>query len=96
MEALSRLLFERADAAFEDGNPVLYLEHKVLYRSAKGPVPEGSYTVPIGKARVAREGRHATVVTWSAEDSHSHVETDTQTVTIVDTTPPAFTFVTPA
>src|SRR6185503_6810458 len=39
-------------AAFEDGNPVLYLEHKMLYRSAKAPVPEGAYTVPIGRARV--------------------------------------------
>jgi 2-oxoisovalerate dehydrogenase E1 component len=51
-------------AAFEDGNPVLYLEHKLLYRSAKGRVPEGRFTVPIGKARVAREGKDATVVTW--------------------------------
>jgi 2-oxoisovalerate dehydrogenase E1 component len=51
-------------AAFEDGNPVLYLEHKFLYRSAKGPVPDGYYTVPIGRARVAREGRDATVVTY--------------------------------
>jgi 2-oxoisovalerate dehydrogenase E1 component len=51
-------------AAFEDGNPVLFLEHKFLYRSAKGPVPEGYYTVPIGRARVAREGRDATVVTY--------------------------------
>jgi 2-oxoisovalerate dehydrogenase E1 component len=53
-------------AAFEDGNPVLYLEHKLLYRSAKGRVPEGRYTVPIGSARVAREGRDATVVAWGA------------------------------
>jgi 2-oxoisovalerate dehydrogenase E1 component len=51
-------------AAFEDGNPVLYLEHKFLYRSAKGPVPDGCYTVPIGRARVAREGRGATIVTY--------------------------------
>ena len=51
-------------AAFEDGNPVLYLEHKLLYRSAKGRVPAGHYTLPIGEARVAREGRHATVVTY--------------------------------
>ena len=43
-------------AAFEDGNPVLFLEHKLLYRSAKGPVPEGFYTVPLGRARVARTG----------------------------------------
>jgi 2-oxoisovalerate dehydrogenase E1 component len=51
-------------AAFEDGNPVLFLEHKLLYRSLKGRVPEGFYTVPIGRARVAREGRDATLVTY--------------------------------
>jgi 2-oxoisovalerate dehydrogenase E1 component len=51
-------------AAFDDGNPVLYLEHKYLYRSAKGLVPEGYYTVPIGEAHVARAGRDATVVTY--------------------------------
>ena len=51
-------------SAFEDGNPVLYLEHKYLYRQAKGRVPDGHYTVPIGRARVAREGRDATVVTY--------------------------------
>jgi 2-oxoisovalerate dehydrogenase E1 component len=53
-------------SAFEDGNPVLYLEHKLLYRSIKGPVPSGFVTVPIGRARVAREGRDATVVSWGA------------------------------
>jgi 2-oxoisovalerate dehydrogenase E1 component len=51
-------------AAFEDGNPVLVLEHKGLYRSAKGPVPEGHYTLPLGKATVVREGADATVVTY--------------------------------
>jgi 2-oxoisovalerate dehydrogenase E1 component len=51
-------------AAFEDGNPVLYLEHKLLYRQAKGRVPDGHYTVPIGEARVARAGSDATVVTY--------------------------------
>jgi len=51
-------------AAFEDGNPVLFLEHKLLYRSAKGPVPAAHYTVPFGKAHVVREGRHATIVTY--------------------------------
>jgi 2-oxoisovalerate dehydrogenase E1 component len=53
-------------AAFEDGNPVLYLEHKLLYRSARGPVPDGYFTVPIGRARIAREGTDATVVTYGA------------------------------
>src|SRR5438552_1467193 len=50
-------------AAFEDGYPVLYLEHKLLYRSARERVAEGWYTVPLGRARVAREGAAATIVT---------------------------------
>jgi 2-oxoisovalerate dehydrogenase E1 component len=53
-------------AAFEDGNPVLYLEHKLLYRSARERVPSGWYTLPLGRARVAREGTDATIVTYSA------------------------------
>jgi 2-oxoisovalerate dehydrogenase E1 component len=51
-------------AAFEDGNPVLYLEHKLLYRSSKGRVPEGPYSLPIGRASVVREGSDATLVTY--------------------------------
>ncbi len=51
-------------AAFEDGNPVLYLEHKFLYRSAKGRVPDGHYTLPLGVAQVVRPGGDATVVTY--------------------------------
>lgn len=51
-------------AAFEDGNPVLVLEHKGLYRSAKGPVPDGHYTLPLGQASIVREGTDATVVTY--------------------------------
>jgi 2-oxoisovalerate dehydrogenase E1 component len=51
-------------AALEDGNPVLYLEHKLLYRSAKGRVPPGRYAVPIGRAQVVRTGTEATVVTY--------------------------------
>jgi len=51
-------------SAFEDGNPVLYLEHKLLYRSAKEAVPEGHYSLPIGEARIARDGRDATIVTY--------------------------------
>ena len=51
-------------AAFEDGNPVLYLEHKFLYRSSKGAVPYGYFVEPIGPARVARDGSDVTVVTW--------------------------------
>jgi 2-oxoisovalerate dehydrogenase E1 component len=51
-------------AAFEDGNPVLYLEHKFLYRWAKGRVPSGRYTIPLGRARVVRAGHEATVVAY--------------------------------
>lgn len=51
-------------AALEDGNPVLFLEHKYLYRSIKGPVPPGYWSVPLGRARVARIGGDATVVTY--------------------------------
>jgi 2-oxoisovalerate dehydrogenase E1 component len=53
-------------AAFDDPNPVLYLEHKALYRAERGPVPAGWHSVPFGQARVARPGRDATVVTYGA------------------------------
>ena len=53
-------------AALDDGNPVLVLEHKRLYRSARGPVPAGHHVEPLGRARIARPGRDATVVTYGA------------------------------
>jgi 2-oxoisovalerate dehydrogenase E1 component beta subunit len=52
--------------AVEDPNPVLYFEHKHLYRRIKADVPEGRYTVPFGKARVHRAGDDVTLVTWGA------------------------------
>jgi 2-oxoisovalerate dehydrogenase E1 component beta subunit len=52
--------------SIEDPNPVLYFEHKHLYRRIKGEVPEDRYTTPFGKARVHREGDDITVVTWGA------------------------------
>ena len=51
-------------AALAEPNPVLFLEHKLLYRSLKGPVPEGYYTTPIGKARIARAGADLTLVAY--------------------------------
>jgi 2-oxoisovalerate dehydrogenase E1 component len=51
-------------AAFEDPNPVMYFEHKVLYRSVSGLVPDDYYTVEIGKAAIAREGRELSVITY--------------------------------
>ena len=51
-------------AAIADPDPVMIFEHKLLYKM-KGDVPEGYYTVPIGKARIAREGRDVTIVATS-------------------------------
>jgi pyruvate dehydrogenase E1 component beta subunit len=51
-------------AAIEDPDPVMIFEHKLLYKM-KGPVPEGHYTVPIGKAEIRREGRDLTIVATS-------------------------------
>ena len=55
-------------SSIRDPDPVLFLEPKALYRSleVKQDVPEDSYTVPLGSARLAREGSHATVVAWGA------------------------------
>src|SRR3954463_3327807 len=53
-------------ASIRDPDPVLFFEPKRIYRAARGEVPEGDFTVPIGKARVAREGRGVTVVAWGA------------------------------
>ncbi len=53
-------------AAIRDPNPVVYLEHKHLYRRAKGEVPEGRYEIPLGKARLAREGTDLTVIAYGA------------------------------
>ena len=53
-------------SAIEDPNPVLYFEHKHLYRRIKAEVPDERYTTPIGKARLHQEGDDVTVVTWGA------------------------------
>jgi 2-oxoisovalerate dehydrogenase E1 component len=47
-----------------DPNPVIFFEHKMLYRSIHGDVPEGYYNTPIGKAKVVREGNDATIITY--------------------------------
>jgi 2-oxoisovalerate dehydrogenase E1 component beta subunit len=53
-------------AAIRDPDPVLFFEPKRVYRAAKGEVPEGEYTVPLGKARVTREGSQVTLLAWGA------------------------------
>ena len=51
-------------AAFEDPNPVLFFEHKFLYRSLKGHVPVGYYNTPIGKAASVQHGTDLTIITY--------------------------------
>jgi len=53
-------------SAIRDNNPVLFFEHKFLYRRVKEELPDGDYTVPIGKAVVRRPGRDLTIVTYAA------------------------------
>jgi 2-oxoisovalerate dehydrogenase E1 component len=53
-------------AAFNDPNPVLYFEHKALYRSVSGLVPEQYYEVPIGKAATIQTGSDITIITYGA------------------------------
>lgn len=67
-------------AAIHDPNPVMYFEHKALYRSISGPVPEGYYELPIGKARLVREGEDLSIITygagvhWALEYAQAHPE----------------------
>jgi 2-oxoisovalerate dehydrogenase E1 component len=51
-------------AAIEDPNPVLFFEHKGLYRSVSGPLPSAYYSLPLGKAAVLKEGSKATIITY--------------------------------
>jgi pyruvate/2-oxoglutarate/acetoin dehydrogenase E1 component len=53
-------------SAIRDNNPVLFFEHKFLYRRIKEELPAEDYTVPIGKARIAREGHDVSVITYAA------------------------------
>ena len=53
-------------AAINDPNPVIYFEHKALYRSVSGPVPEDYYEIEIGKARHVREGEEISIITYGA------------------------------
>lgn len=63
-------------ASFAEPNPVLFMEHKMLYRSLKGLVPDDYYTTPIGKARIARAGEDLTIITygvavhWAMDAAH--------------------------
>lgn len=53
-------------AAIRDNDPVIYCEHKYLYRRIKDTVPDEDYVVPIGKARIALEGKDVSIITYGA------------------------------
>jgi 2-oxoisovalerate dehydrogenase E1 component beta subunit len=53
-------------ASIRDPDPVVFMEPKKIYRSVKGDVPAGPYEVPLGKAAIAREGKHVSVITYGA------------------------------
>ena len=53
-------------ASIRDDDPVIYLEHKFLYRRIKEEIPEGDYVVPIGKAKIVQEGSDISIITYGA------------------------------
>ncbi len=53
-------------AAIRDNNPVVFFEHKGLYRKIKEEVPEGEYIIPLGKARIVQEGRDASIICYGS------------------------------
>ncbi|HWC96541.1 MAG TPA: alpha-ketoacid dehydrogenase subunit beta [Candidatus Sulfopaludibacter sp.] len=76
-------------SAIRDNDPVIFLEHKALYRRIKEDLPAGDYTVPIGKAKVVREGRDLTIVTygamvWVALEAADKLAADGVSVEVVD------------
>ncbi|PWK71459.1 2-oxoisovalerate dehydrogenase E1 component [Mucilaginibacter oryzae] len=74
-------------AAVDDPNPVLYFEHKYLYRGIHGDVPDGDMMIEIGKANVIRQGSQASIITfglgvhWAMEYAEKHPD---QSVEIID------------
>jgi 2-oxoisovalerate dehydrogenase E1 component len=74
-------------SAVDDPNPVIYFEHKALYRSNSGNVPDDEHYVEIGKARVVREGTKASIITyglgvhWAIEYANNHPN---QSIEILD------------
>ena len=74
-------------SAIDDPNPVIFFEHKALYRSMSGNVPDDDYYVEIGKARVVREGSKASIITfglgvhWAIEYADNHPD---QSIEIID------------
>jgi 2-oxoisovalerate dehydrogenase E1 component beta subunit len=75
--------------AIQDPNPVLYFEHKHLYRRIKDEVPEERYTIPFGEARLHREGDDVSLITWgamvyTADEAAQKLEEEGLSVEILD------------
>jgi len=76
-------------SAIRDNDPVLYFEHKALYRKIKEDLPTEEYTVPIGKAKIVREGKHLSIITygamvWVALEAAQKLEAEGASVEVVD------------
>ncbi|MEE2821764.1 MAG: alpha-ketoacid dehydrogenase subunit beta [Acidobacteriota bacterium] len=77
-------------ASIRDENPVIFLEPKKIYRAARGDVPEGEYTIELGKATKIREGKDVTIVTYGAavhdvlEAADEAIDEDQIESTIID------------
>jgi 2-oxoisovalerate dehydrogenase E1 component beta subunit len=76
-------------AAIESDDPVLFLEHKKTYRSVRGEVPEGHFTIPIGKADIKKPGTQLTVVSYGynvhqALDAAQRLEDENVSVEVID------------
>ncbi|MCE5198567.1 MAG: dehydrogenase E1 component subunit alpha/beta [Armatimonadota bacterium] len=76
-------------AAIRDDNPVIFIEHKVLYSGVMGPVPEEEYIIPLGVADVKKEGKDATIVAYSrmlhfAMDAALELEKEGISVEVID------------
>ncbi len=76
-------------AAIRDDDPVLYIEHKYLYRRIKDEVPAEDYIVPLGKAAIRRKGKDLTIITWGAMmyvalDAAAELEKDGVSAEVID------------
>jgi 2-oxoisovalerate dehydrogenase E1 component beta subunit len=76
-------------AAIRDDDPVLFIEHKFLYRRIKEDLPSEDYVVPIGKAKIRRTGKDITIITWGAmiyvaDDAAADLANDGVSAEVID------------
>jgi 2-oxoisovalerate dehydrogenase E1 component beta subunit len=77
------------NASIDDPDPVLFLEHKKTYRLIKGEVPDGHYTIPLGKANLLKEGSQVTVVSYGlyvhwALEAAQQLDSEGMSVEVID------------